>query len=121
MLQVGGEQEAVTDPAPAEGVPTAQDSVQPVASCTTEGWVAVQVKGILLSVTCVPESSKELFPMTSVRTALAVCAVPLEVTKLVWPVCRDPAGPSSSVMFWIGQVSKKSRSGEVTPWEFVYC
>src|SRR5208283_3631180 len=86
ILQVGGEQEAVTDPAPGNGVLMAQDSVQPVASCTTAGWDAVQVRGILLRVTVVPESSKELFPITSVKIAFAVCAVPLEVTKLVCPV-----------------------------------
>jgi len=87
MLQVGGEQEAVTDPAPGSGVLRAQDSMQPVASATTDGWDALQTRGILLSVTRVPESSKELFPITSVRIAFAVSAgPPLEVTKLVWPV-----------------------------------
>jgi hypothetical protein len=47
----------------------------------------------------------ELFPTTSVTVAVAGSDVPLLVAKLVRPLCVPP---SWSVMFWMGQVSKKS-------------
>ena len=116
-LQVGGEQEAVTDPEPADGVDREQDCKHPPPVAITAGCDALQVKGILLRTTPLLVFGKELLPMMSVRTAVTVWAVPLEVTKVVWPVCWVPAGPSSRVMLWIGQVSKKSRAGDV-PCEF---
>src|ERR1035437_3365529 len=121
MLQVGGEQEAVTDPDPGKGVESAQDSKNPAPAANTPGWDALQVRGILLRTIPPLVLGKELFPITSVRTAVAFCEVPLVVTKVVWPVGGDPAAPSSSAMLWIGQVSKKSRAGDVVPCEFWYC
>jgi len=53
-------------------------------------------------------------------TAVIVCPVPFEVTKLVCPVCCDPAVPTSSAMFCTGQDSKKLRIGEVPP-ALLYC
>jgi hypothetical protein len=81
-----------------------------------EDWV--QVRGILLNTTPPLVLGSELFPMTSVRVAETGSLVPFEVTNVVWLVCCDPVAPTSSVMFWIGQVSKKSRTGDVTPWAF---
>src|ERR1700737_4709192 len=112
MLQGGGEQEAVTEPEPGEGVERVQDCRHPPPAAMTAGWDALQVKGILPRTTPLFVFGKELLPITSVRTAVAVWAVPLEVTKVVWPVCWVPAGPSSRVILWMGQVSKKSRPGE---------
>jgi hypothetical protein len=84
MLQDGGEQEAVTEPAPGNGVEMAQDCKHPGATPTTLGWDALQVKGILLRTIPLFVLGKEVFPITSVSTAVTVCAlVPLEVTKVV--------------------------------------
>src|ERR1019366_7997752 len=104
MLQFGGEQEAVTDPEPANGVERAQDCRHPAAVPITAGWGALQGKGIFFRMIPLFLLGKELFPITSVRTAVAFCEViPLEVTKLVWLVCCDPARPTSRVMLWMGQ------------------
>ncbi len=107
MLQVGGEQEAVTDPAPAEGVEAVHESVQPVPREIAAGCDALQVSGILLNVTPLVVFARELLPITSVTVAITVCEVPLETAKLV---CSDPAWPISRAMFWIGHVSKKSKT-----------
>jgi hypothetical protein len=87
-LQVGGVHEAVTDPEPAKGAESVQDCVHPEAAFNTPGWEALQVKGILLRTTPLKVLGKELFPITSVRTAVAFTeVVPLEATKVVWLVC----------------------------------
>lgn len=117
MLQVGGEQEAVTDPDPGAGVVMAQDSEHPPGADNTPGWDEAHVRGILLRTIPPLVFGKEVFAMTSVRTALTVCPVPLAVTNVVWPDCCVPASISRA-MVWIGQVSKKSRAGEVAPREF---
>jgi hypothetical protein len=120
-LQEGGEQDAVTDPEPGSGVERLQEFVHPGDADNTPGWEAVHVKGMALRMIDPFVLGKELFPITSVMTAVALCEVPLEVTKVVWPVCWVPVAPTSSEMFWTGQLSKKSRGGDVVPWEFWYC
>ena len=71
MLQVGGEQEAVTDPGiRASGVVEPQDSRHPLGAAKTPGWDAVQVRGILLRTMPPLVFGKEVFPMTSVKTAV---------------------------------------------------
>jgi hypothetical protein len=107
MLQIGGEQDAVTEPAPGSGVETVQDSWQPVPTETEAGCDADQVRGILLRTLPFPTFCREVFPSTSVTVATRVSEVPLETEKFV---CNDPAWPSSNVMFWMGQVSKKSNT-----------
>jgi hypothetical protein len=92
--------------------------MHPEPGASTPGWEALQVRGILLRTMPPLVLGKEVFPITSVRTAVAFSELPLEVTKVVWVVCCDPARPTSSERLWIGQVSKKSRAGEVSPWEF---
>ena len=88
MLQVGGEQDAVTDPAPGEGVERAQVCRHAAAVPTTPGCEALQVKGTLLRMIPLFVLGKDVLPITSVSTAVAVCEVaPLELTKVVWPVC----------------------------------
>ena len=72
MLQVGGEQEAVTDPAPGEGVESTQDSRQVPLAFNTAGWDADQVRGILPRTTSPLVLGNELFPMMSVMVAKAV-------------------------------------------------
>ena len=72
MLQVGGEQEAVTDPAPDEGVESTQDSRQVPLTFNTVGWDAVQVRGILLRTTSPLVLGKEDLPMMSVMVAKTV-------------------------------------------------
>src|SRR5438552_12686284 len=121
MLQVGGEQEAVTDPPPGSGVESEQDCWHPALTFRTPGCEALQVKGILLRTMPPVVLGRELFPMMSVTTAVAFCAVPFEVTKVVSSVCCDPLTPTSRETVWMGQVSKKSRTGEVVPSEFLYC
>ena len=116
-LQVGGEHAAVTVPAPGDEVEMEQDSEQPLPIGMTPGCEEVQVRGTLPRITAPLVLGRELFPMMSVRVAITVCEVPLEVTKLV---CPDPAVPTSRLMFWMGQVEKKSRMGELAPWEFAY-
>ena len=95
-LQVGGVQEAVTVADPGDAGLMLQDCVQVVPTGKTPGEEEVQVRGTLLRTTPASVLGSELFPMTSVRVAVIVCAVPLEVTKLV---CPDPAGPTSRLMF----------------------
>ena len=92
MLQVGGEQEAVTEPEPANGVESPQDCRHPLAGCTTAGCDALQVNGILVRMSPLLVLGKELIPMMSVRTAVAVCVAvdELEVRKVVWLVCWFP-------------------------------
>src|SRR5271169_1331750 len=121
MLQLGGEQDAVTDPDPGNGVERTQEFVHPVPVDNTPGWDALQVNGIALRTTAPFVLGNELLPITSVRTAVAFCEVPLEVTNVVWPVCWVPVAPTSSAMLRIGQVSKKSSGGDVTPCEFWNC
>src|SRR5216684_9221882 len=111
MLQVGGEQAAVTVPEPGDGVERAQDSWHPVATDNTPGCDALQTRGILLRTMPPFVLGRELLPITSVRTAVAVSEAPLEATKVVWPDCCAPALPSSRERLWILQVSKKSRAG----------
>ena len=117
-LQVGGEQAAVTVPAPGDEVETAQDSEQLLPVGKTPGCEEVQVRGTLPRITAPLVLGRELFPITSVRVAITVCGVPLAVTKVV---CPDPAVPTSRLMFWMGQVEKKSRIGELAPCAFAYC
>jgi len=113
MLQVGGEQEAVTDPAPGDEGVAVQDRVHPVLTGTTAGCEEVQVRGILLRTIPLPLLSRELLPITSVTVAMIVSEDPL-VTENV--VCCDPTWPNSSVMFWMGQVSKKSNTTGIGFW-----
>ena len=98
MLQVGGEQEAVTVPDPGNGVESAQDSRHPVPMAKTPGCEADQVRGILLRTIPPLVLGKELAPMTSVRTAVTFCVVPLVVTKVVSPDCWVVEVPSSREM-----------------------
>jgi len=107
MLQVGGEQEAVTDPAPGDRVETAQDSMHPAPAAMTPGCDEVQVRGTLLRTIPLFVLGRELFPIASVIVAMTVSAVPLVTAK---SVCCDPARPNSSATFWIGHVSKKSKT-----------
>src|SRR5271157_2483406 len=107
MLQVGGVQDAVTDPAPGDVVVTGQESVHAVPAATTAGCEAVQVRGILLRTIPPSVLGRELFPITSVTVAKTVSEVPLETAK---EFCSDPGWPTSRIMFWMGQVSKKVRS-----------
>ena len=83
MLQLGGEQDAVTEPEPGDGGVSVQDCVHAEAAGITWGCDAVQVSGILLSTTPPLVFNNDVFPITSVKTAVTVCAVPLAVTKLV--------------------------------------
>src|ERR1700683_4902309 len=108
MLQVGGVQDAVIEPLPTDGVVIVQDSVQPLLVAMTAGCDEVQVSGILFRTTPFAVLGRELFPITSVRVATTVSEVPLAETKVF---CSDPAWPTSRVMFWMGQVSKKSKMG----------
>ena len=82
-LQVGGVHEAVTEPEPANGVESAQDSKHPEGAFNTAGWEALHVKGILLSTTPLKVFGKEVLPITSVTTAVAFTVAPLEPTKVV--------------------------------------
>ena len=82
-LQLGGEQDAVTDPEPGDGVEIVQDCRHVPVGVTTPGSVPVQVKGILVSTTPLFVFGREVLPMMSVTTAVALCEVPLEVAKLV--------------------------------------
>src|ERR1700722_579866 len=109
MLQVGGEHDAVTAPAPGEGVDSEQLSMQDVLAATTPGWLDDQVRGMLLSCGLPVVLGRLTVPMTSVNVATTFCGVPLVMEK---DVCCEPTSPTSSVMFWMGQVSKKSRTGE---------
>jgi hypothetical protein len=87
-LQLGGVHAAVTEPEPAKGAESAQDSVHPEALFNTPGWEALQVRGILLRTIPLKVLGKELLPITSVRTAVAFTeVVPLFATKVVWLVC----------------------------------
>ena len=86
ILQPGGEQEAVTDPAPGKGVVIVQDCRQEEAALSTAGWDEVQVNGILLRTMSLLLFGRELFPITSVRIAVAVCELPFAATKVVWEV-----------------------------------
>src|ERR1041385_1547882 len=95
ILQVGGEQEAVMVPAPAETVVSPQLSVQDEATFNTVGCEAVQVNGILVRTTPPFVFGKVLLPITSVIVATAVCGVPFDTTKFVRP---DPAAPISRPM-----------------------
>ncbi len=90
MLQVGGEQEAVMDPEPGNGVLSVQDCRHPAAPApTTLGWDALHVKGTLLRTIPLFVFGREVLPIISVRTAVAVCELVVEedVTKVVCPVC----------------------------------
>jgi len=98
-LQVGGEQEAVTDPAPMDGVVTEQDWVHPAPTATTEGWDAVQVRGILLRTIPLFEFARELLPITSGHGRDYGLGGAFETEK---SVCSDPAWPISREMFWMG-------------------
>src|SRR5579864_2514283 len=119
-LQVGGEHEAVTVAEPGVDSDRVQDSVHPVAGtpiapCCDE----VHVRGILLRTIPPSVLGRELTSMMSVRVAITVCAPdPLGTANVVRP---EPAAPSSSAMFWMGQVAKKSRTGEPTPCALVSC
>src|SRR5579864_593869 len=93
MLQVGGVQEAVTEPAPAEGVAMehVEPGAQPAAAlpATTEaGWEELHVKGALGTTQ----------PWMSTAVADTVCPVPLFVEKLVWLLLTGPTGPNSIAM-----------------------
>src|SRR5258708_3662993 len=74
-LQVGGEQEAVTDPDPDDGVERPHDSWHPLGADNTPGCEALQVRGMLVRTIPPLVFGKEEFPMTSVTTALAVSPV----------------------------------------------
>src|SRR5262249_24706225 len=90
-----------------------QDWVHPVPTLTTPGCEEVQLRGILLRTTPPWLLGKELAPITSLRVAMTVCALPpLAAAK---DVCPEPAVPSSTPMFRMGQVEKKSRTGDVAP------
>src|SRR5271166_885822 len=110
MLQLGGEQEAVTDPDPGNGVEREQLCRHPEALANTPGRDALQVREILLSTIPPLTLGKEVCPITSVSTAVTVCELPFAVTKVVWLDCCTPE-PSSSTTLWIGQVEKKSSAG----------
>jgi len=109
ILQVGGVQEAVTEPAPGPGVLIEQLSPVHAEAATARGSEALQVSGILLKTGAPVLFSNELFPSTSVTIAVVGCAVPLLAVKLVCPL-STPLGDSCSVMLWMGQVSKKSQT-----------
>ena len=82
-MHVGGEHDAVIDADPGSGVVTAQLSVHPVGTPTTAGWDEIQVSGVLLRRASVSDPASDVFPITSVTTAVSVWAVPLLATKLV--------------------------------------
>ena len=119
-MQVGGEQEAVTDPDPGNGVERVQLCRHPDAEANTPGCEALQVREILLRTIPPLTLGNEVCPITSVSTAVTACVLPFAVTKVVWSDCCTPE-PSSSATLWIGQVAKKSSGGEVVPWAFWYC
>src|SRR5579872_1383672 len=80
---------------------------------TAPGCDAIQVNGILLSTAPASVFGKELLPMMSVKVATIDCEVPpLAAIRFV---CPEPAVPISREMFWMAQVAKKSRIGEVAP------
>ncbi len=120
MLHVGGEHEAVIVAVPTDGADKPQDWVHPVVVPMTCGCDDVQVSGILLSTIPLSVLGRELFPMMSITVAITVCPEvdPFGTEKVVRP---DPAAPNSNAMFWMGQVEKKSRTGEAVPCEFVIC
>ncbi len=120
MLHVGGEHEAVTVAVPTDGADKPQACVHPPVVPMTCGCDDVHVRGILLSTIPLSVLGKELFPMMSTTVAITVCPEvdPFGTEKVVRP---EPAAPSSSAMFWMGQVEKKSRTGEADPCEFVIC
>ena len=99
ILQVGGEQDVVTVPAPTEGVETPQVIVQFAAVEITSGEDAVQVRGILLRTGPPFVFGREVMPAISVRMAVAFCEVPFDATKVVSPGRLVPAGPTCKVMF----------------------
>ena len=115
-LQLGGLQDAVMVAEPGDPGLMAQDCVQVVPTGKTPGEDEVQVSGTLFRTTPPSVLGSELLPITSVRVAVMVSAVPLEVTMLV---CPDPGGPTSRLMFSIAQVAKKSSAGEFAPVESV--
>jgi hypothetical protein len=86
-LQLGGEQDAVTEPEPGDGVESVQDCKHVLVGVTTPGLLPLQVKGIFVSTTPLFVLGRDMLPMMSVTTAVAFCDVPLEVAKLVWLVC----------------------------------
>src|SRR5437868_1344419 len=59
------------------------------------------------------EFDRELLPITSVTVAKIVCEEPFETEKLVW---SEPTWPTSSWIFWMGQVSKKSKTTGIGLW-----
>ena|SRR5579862_6175067 len=82
-LHVGGVHDAVTVADPGDAGLMAQDCVQVVPTGKTPGEEEVQVSGTLFRTTPASVLGSELFPITSVRVAVMVSAVPLEVIRLV--------------------------------------
>jgi hypothetical protein len=76
ILHVGGEQDAVMAAAPGDVIVRPQDWVHPLAVAMAPGFDEVQVKGIFVRTTAPFVFGNELFPMTSVTVAIAVCALP---------------------------------------------
>jgi hypothetical protein len=87
ILQVGGEQEAVTEPDPGDGVERTQLWMHPVAVANTPGCEALQVRGILLSTIRPLTLGREVYPIKSVRIAVTVSVLPFPVTNVVWFDC----------------------------------
>ena len=119
-LHVGGEHEAVILAAPGEESVSGHDCVQEVPKPATCGCDDAQVNGILFSTTPPLVLGSEVLPMMSRRVATTVSdeESPFAVRKEVCPLA---AVFISSAMFWMGQVEKKSRAGEVWFCELAYC
>src|ERR1700741_3396156 len=69
ILQVGGEQDAVTEPDPACGVVSPQDCKHPLAGCTTAGSDALHVSGTFVRMSPLLVLGRELIPIMSVSCA----------------------------------------------------
>src|ERR1700757_489231 len=99
MLQVGGEQDAVTVAEPGLDKERLQDWVHAAVPVPIDpGCEDVQVSGTLLRTIPPSVFGRELLPMMSVTVAMTVCepeADPLGTLNVVRP---DPAAPSSSAM-----------------------
>ena len=83
VLQVGGEQAAVTVADPGREGLIVHDSVQLVPTDSTLGLEELQTKGILPRIIPPLVLGRELFPMTSVIVATMVWDVAFEIEKAV--------------------------------------